>query len=166
MKSIKGVALSILLLSGILFSAVYLSCTKDNCKTINCFNGGTCGGGVCSCPLGWGGDFCQTSVLSGNWGGQDACDSGKNYTLSIEIDPYATDTTKFIVKTPHGYPTQVQGIRNGATTINISQQICDTVLLSGTINLASINSMTFTYTITDTNAKAHVTQCSGSYTRQ
>ena len=167
MKSIRSIALSIFLVTGIFVSAVYMSCAKkDTCQTVTCMNGGSCGGGICNCPIGWTGTFCQTSSFSGNWSGTDACDSNKNYNFAVEIDPSSTDTTKFIIKTPHGLPAQVIGTRSGATTVNISAQFCDTVKLAGTLTLKSNSSLTFSYTITDTNSKATIIQCRGQYSRQ
>ena len=165
MKSVRSIVLSVFLLAAIFCSAIYMSCTQDACKTVSCLNGGTCGGGLCNCPTGWAGTLCQTNAFSGSWAGTDACDT-PSYNFSIKIDPSSSDTTKFIINTPHGYPAQVIGIRSGATTINIGNQLCDTVYLSGTLTLTSNAALTFTYTITDNNAKAHVTQCSGQYTRQ
>ena len=146
-------------------SVLYFSCAKDACSTVYCQNGGSCTGGSCSCPMGWLGAFCQTSAFSGNWAGTDNCDSTHTYNFSIGIDPNSSDTTKFVIRNPHGFSTYVNGTRSGATTINISSQPCDTVNFSGTITLTDNNNLTFSYTITDTNATHAVTQCSGKYTR-
>lgn len=146
-------------------NVLYFSCAKDACKTVNCLNGGTCSGGTCSCPTGWLGTFCETTAFSGNWSGRDACDSTQVYDFSISIDPNSTDTTKFIIRNPHGFATYVNGIRSGATTINISSQICDTVNFRGTLTLTDDNKLTFSYTMTDTNSLHKMTQCNGNYSR-
>ena len=146
-------------------SVIYLSCAKDACSTVNCLNLGTCSGGSCTCPTGWTGTFCETSAFAGNWSGTDACDSTQRYNFSIAIDANSTDTTKFIIRNPHGYATWVSGKRSGATSINIASQSCDAYLLSGTLTLSDNNNLAFTYTLTDTGGAHAVTQCSGKYSR-
>ena len=156
----------LLLMLGMCGSVVYFSCKKDACNTVNCLNGGSCAGGICSCPVGWTGTFCETSAFGGSWNGADVCDS-QNYTFAISVNPASTDTVTFYIQNVHGFAgTQLTGTRSGAKTINIANQLCDTVMLSGTLTLTSNTALTFSYTITDTNKSAAVINCSGNYTRQ
>jgi hypothetical protein len=146
-------------------SVLYFSCAKDACNTVNCLNSGSCSGGSCSCPTGWMGTFCQTSAFSGTWSGTDACDTTQHFNFSIGIDPNSTDTTKFIIRNPHGFQTFVNGTRSGASTIKIVAQPCGAVNLSGTLTLSDNNNLTFAYTLTDTGGTHNSIQCSGKYSR-
>jgi hypothetical protein len=54
MKSIKLIALGVMLTLGIFCAAFYSSCSKDTCGAVTCLNRGVCGGGICTCPTGGG----------------------------------------------------------------------------------------------------------------
>ena len=51
----------------------------DECKDVECQNTGTCieDTGLCDCPVGYGGDLCETLLVSeytGTWEADDQCD--------------------------------------------------------------------------------------------
>jgi hypothetical protein len=148
----------------VLFVVVLPSCSQDVCQTMSCVNGGTCSGGVCKCPTGWTGNLCQTSAFGGNWTGSEICDSA-HYSFAIEIDPYATDANKFIIRNPHGYSAQVTAKKATDSSIVIDAQVCDSVIFAGSLKLQAQNNLVFSYTCTDT-ANGHVKSCTGTYSRQ
>ena len=60
MRSIKHIALSIILTLGVFGAVLYTSCSKSACKGVTCLNGATCSGGICQgCPNGIGGNNCE-----------------------------------------------------------------------------------------------------------
>jgi len=72
MKSIKHIALSIVLTLSVFGAVLYTSCSKSACKAVTCLNNGTCSGGTCVCPSGIGGNNCETvyrKIYSGNYKG-------------------------------------------------------------------------------------------------
>jgi hypothetical protein len=65
MKSMKHIALGIVVTLSVFCAVLYTSCSKDGCKGVTCLNGGVCSGGICnSCPTGTGGSNCQTIYRS------------------------------------------------------------------------------------------------------
>lgn len=87
MKSIKNIALSVLLTVGAFGAVTYTACNKDECKDVVCQNGGTCSGGNCTCPTGYEGNSCE--ILSrekvlGVYLGSEICTVGTdNYSVTI-----------------------------------------------------------------------------------
>jgi hypothetical protein len=61
MKSIKQIALTVMITLGAFSAITYTACNKDACKSVTCNNGGTCSGGTCTCATGYEGTSCQTA---------------------------------------------------------------------------------------------------------
>jgi hypothetical protein len=59
MKSIRHIALSIILTLGVFGAVLYTSCSKTGCSSVTCLNTGSCNGGICQCQTGTGGNSCE-----------------------------------------------------------------------------------------------------------
>lgn len=61
MKSVKYIALGVLVTFGILSAVFYSSCSKDSCGAVTCLNKTSCNGGICDCAKfpGIGGSNCE-----------------------------------------------------------------------------------------------------------
>ena len=63
MKSIRKIALGVIMAAGAFTAVLYSSCSKttDACANVTCQHGGSCSSGVCTCPTtGTGGTLCDT----------------------------------------------------------------------------------------------------------
>jgi EGF-like domain len=88
MKKTQTIFVTAFLMLFIFAVTIYTSCKKDACKGVTCLNGGTCKDGKCTCPSGYSGVYCGTSVnaqYSGTWSGTDC--SGDTYNAVITSSP-------------------------------------------------------------------------------
>ncbi len=167
MKSLSFIFVTVCAVLVIFSGVISVSCSKDACKTVTCLNKGTCSGGACSCPTGWTGNSCQTSVFIGNWNGRDVCDSSGNFAMSVGVDASTQTTGKYIITNPHGYAGQVSGnLSADGKTITIATQPIGPVFLSGSLFLNTNTSFGFSYTTSDTGKLAKSENCSGTYQKQ
>ncbi|MDR3679773.1 MAG: hypothetical protein P4L41_07395 [Flavipsychrobacter sp.] len=87
MKSIKQIALTVLLTIGAFSAITYTACNKDACSGVTCNNGGTCSGGTCTCQTGYEGVRCDTlsrTKFLGVYTGQETCTVGTdNYSVTL-----------------------------------------------------------------------------------
>jgi hypothetical protein len=87
MKSIKHIALTVVLTVSAFCAVLYTSCSKDACKGVTCQNGGTCSGGNCTCTTGYEGTNCETlsrDKFVGTYTGSEICSIGTdNYTIAL-----------------------------------------------------------------------------------
>ena len=167
MKSISYIFVTVCAVLIVFTGVLAVSCSKDACKTVVCLNKGNCSGGACSCPTGWTGTSCQTSVFIGNWNGRDVCDSSGIFTMSVGIDASTQTTGKYIITNPHGYAGQVSGtLSTDGKTITIATQPIGPVYFSGHLYLNTNTALGFSYTTTDTGTVAKSENCSGNYQKQ
>ena len=136
MKSIKHIALSIILTLGVFGAVLYTSCQKSGCKGVTCLNGSACSGGICGpCLPGIGGTNCETiyrKLYSGNiytgvatYYNSKVVDSNRivDSTYVIRVD--TSNTLSFVAQNDSVY-TQMQlawnrpGRSGGSTTITLS----------------------------------------------
>jgi len=162
MNTARRLAFFFITAAAIFSGILYFSCRKDACKTVNCLNGGTCSAGTCNCPIGWVGNFCQTSAFAGTWSGVDTCAS-LPYNVTMSIDASSTDTTTFLVLTPHNISGSLRATKGSITSLTINSQPIDTMFMSGSVTLNTNTSLTFTYIIRDSSGAT--VSCSGTYTR-
>jgi len=98
MKSLKLIALSVILALSAFCGIWSTSCSKDGCKGVTCLNYGTCGGGLCQCDSGLGGPTCAIvyrNLYSNTYIGNGSDDSGHQYVNNTLAFSQGTDTTNF-----------------------------------------------------------------------
>lgn len=67
------------------------ACKKDACETVICNNGGSCKDGTCTCPVGYEGVFCETSIallFTGNYAATYDCTSATQ-EVALSLKPAA-----------------------------------------------------------------------------
>lgn len=170
MKSLKNIALSILLTVGAFSAVTYTACTKDACRDVYCQNGGVCSGGTCNCPTGYEGNRCEyytVDYFKGTWYGKDICSSG-SYTYTLTVTP-STYVINAIINNPGKFGTTVNiiGVVYDSYTLDFySQPLGNNKYLDGTMTFNNAgNKMTFSYTVTD-NSTGSKDYCTGSFTLQ
>jgi hypothetical protein len=98
MKSIKHIALTVLLSIGAFGAVLYTSCNKDKCKDVTCQNSGTCSDGNCTCPTGVTGTNCETIYRTGfvnTYKGNGTDNAGGTYNnFRMVFAATGTDVTK------------------------------------------------------------------------
>jgi hypothetical protein len=117
MKSIKQIALTILLTVSAFCAVLYTSCSKDACKGVTCQNGGTCSGGNCTCTTGYEGTSCETL-------------SRAKFVKSWSASDLVTGSS-----TPIAYTTSIAaGVSSDVTAVIISNSFSDNFFVVGPIN--------------------------------
>lgn len=167
MKSIRRIALSVLLTVGAFTAVMYTSCSKDECKDVTCQNGGTCSGGTCTCPTGYEGTNCQTLTRDkfvGSYTGTDQCTTGQ-YNINLSISAASANNLQVLINNVGGFGTSITatGVVTSTNQVTItSANVGSGRVLNGTMTFNN-NVMTFQYTVvqgTDTD------NCNGTYTKQ
>jgi hypothetical protein len=100
MKSIKHIALTVVLTVSAFCAVLYTSCSKDACKGVTCQNGGTCSGGNCTCPVGTSTtDNCTTiyrSSYNNTYAGTGTDNTGGTYTNFRMVFSTPSSSTDFV----------------------------------------------------------------------
>jgi hypothetical protein len=159
MKSIKQIAVTVLLSIGAFGSVVYTACNKDKCKDVNCANGGTCNAGNCVCATGYEGTNCETQSRTKfvkTWAATDTLTGGSfrtSYVGSISAASGADVTQVIIGNTFSDNFFSIGPIKaniSADSTINIPSQKPDNnhYVLSGT-GVLSGGVLKISYTITN-----------------
>ena len=163
---LRQIGLTALFTVGLFGAITYTSCTKDPCNNVTCDNGGACNNGNCSCPSGFIGSNCQTSVFVGTWSGTDVC-TAASYDITVTIAPSST-TTNLLVTNPGGFGTNVviTGVlsSDGSTATFVNQDAGGGRVLNGIMSLTSGTTFAFQYSVSDVSGASD--QCTGNYTLQ
>ncbi len=161
MKSIKQIALTILLTIGAFSAITYTACNKDACSGVTCQNGGTCASGTCTCSTGYEGDRCQTisrDKFDKSWSASETS-SGTGgtaslaYTATIAANTNSTDVTKVVIGgIANGLFTSATTANVTATSITIPSQQPDNdgYVIAGSGTYAN-GQITWNYTVTNPN---------------
>ncbi len=165
MKSIKHIALTVILTVSAFCAVLYTSCSKDACKGVTCQNGGTCSGGNCTCVPGYEGTSCE-SLSQSKFTGKTWTASDKTVTTSTSLPTYVATFTAgatvtdinigdFSGKTSTGssyFVNDVKATLTDSLTITIASQAPDndgyTVSGTGSYNAAT-KLISWTYTLGD-----------------
>ena len=163
MKSIKHIALTLVLTVSAFCAVLYTSCSKDACKGVTCQNGGTCSGGNCTCAPGYEGTSCE-ALSQSKFTGKTWTASDKEVTSGSTIPTYVATFTAgatvtdlnigdFSGKTGTGtsyFVNDVKATLTDSVTVTIASQAPDndgyTVSGSGSYNAAT-KQITWTYTL-------------------
>jgi hypothetical protein len=168
MKSIKQIALTVLLTIGAFSAITYTACNKDACSGVTCQNGGTCSGGTCTCQTGYTGTNCQTLVREsfvGNYTGTDQCTSG-TYSINLSIADAASNNLQVLITNIGGFGTSIiaTGTVTSATQVTITSANVggNSRVLSGIMTFTG-TTMQFQYTV---NSASGSDNCQGTYSKQ
>jgi hypothetical protein len=135
MKSLKLIALIVILTLSVFCGIWSTSCSKDGCKGVTCLNYGTCAGGICQCDTGLGGPTCEIvyrNLYANTYIGNGTDDSGHQYFSNTLAFTTGTDTSNFNTM-------QLTWTNPGGITVDFGQ-----IMLSN--NLASGSNFTVTQT--------------------
>ena len=162
MKSIRNIALGVLMGIAAFSAIMYSSCskTKDACSGVTCNHGGTCASGNCTCTIGYAGIHCDSVAFLGQWQGVDSTGSTRLGQITMTIANNSTDTALLNVTNLGGSGT------TNITTVSLSADkrsltysnfvfVVDSTTndtLSGTITLTDNTHFKHVYTIRETGA--------------
>ena len=166
MKKNQNLLFFILLVAGTFFMP---ACNKDACKDVNCGANGICIDGTCECDPGYEGTNCEIESRAkflGTWTANDNCTSSGTPSYIVTISTSTTNAQSVrIANFWDAFQNAVNATITG-NTINIPLQEPDnddfTVSGSGTING---NTITLTYTVTDTSVGGGTDNCSSTWTK-
>jgi len=164
MKSIKLIALSLVMMLGVFCAVLYSSCQKNGCSGVTCLNEGSCGGGLCSCKTGIGGANCETiyrnfyvGTYTGNATYYTTIDSTDSNVITGKIDTFhATQTTTYANNTLVFSGTDTTNYENAVLVWNNGN---GTQVISTNITLAnnSATGSTFSFTPISSTVKYDTT---------
>jgi len=169
MRSIKQIALTVLLTVGAFSAITYTACNKDACSGVTCQNGGTCASGTCTCPTGYQGTNCQILTREnfvGTYNGSDQCGTG-TYTITLTITDASTNNISVLINNIGGFGTNITatGVVTSSNTVTITSANVggNSRVLTGTMTFTG-STMVFQYSVTSSTDP--VDNCQGTYTKQ